>query len=361
MISAMDDGVGLITNTLKKCGLTERTLLFFIGDNGAPLKIHQMDSPLQGDPGGWDGSLNTPLNGEKGMLSEGGMSTPFVVAWPGKIPGGQIYDHPITALDVAATAAAIASISVPQGELDGVNIIPHLTGETKSPPHDALYWRWSAQSAIRENNWKLLRGGEREYLYDLSTDREERHNLASKHPDVADRLRGKLKSWADSLNPPGLALSPMAKTWNDYFDHYLEGKKITAPSTNDENSKDANAETQGWLARNGTLISQAGSMVLTPEKGKAPFIAKSSLKLKSPLAVKIKLMNVEGGPAVVAWRVNGEKDFSTTNRMSFAVPPSNDWQTHEVKIPDSGANVIHLRIQLPNSITKIESILLNSK
>jgi arylsulfatase A-like enzyme len=104
MLSAIDDGVGLITSTLKKHGLTEKTLIFFIGDNGAPLKIHKVDSPLQGDPGGWDGSLNTPLNGEKGMLAEGGMSTPFFIAWPGTIPGGQVYEHPVSALDVAATA-----------------------------------------------------------------------------------------------------------------------------------------------------------------------------------------------------------------------------------------------------------------
>jgi uncharacterized sulfatase len=229
MISAMDDGIGLITATLKKHQLTEKTLIFYIADNGAPLKIHKIDSPLDGDAGGWDGSLNTPLNGEKGMLTEGGIHVPFLIAWPGKIPAGQTYEHPVSALDVAATATAIADLPLKPGELDGTNLIPHLTGEKKDPPHGFLAWRWISQSAIREGRWKLLRGGEREYLYDLSADLEEKHNLASQHPDIAARLRARLTAWCAELDPPGLATGPMARTWTDYFDHYLEGRPMPLP------------------------------------------------------------------------------------------------------------------------------------
>jgi len=228
MLSAVDDGVGLLTATLKKHGLTEKTLLFLIGDNGAPLKITKADEP--GGGAGWDGSLNEPLNGEKGMLAEGGMHTPFVIAWPGTIPAGQTYVHPVSTLDVAATAAALASLPTKPGDFDGVNLLPHLKGVVQNPPHDALYWRWAAQSAIREGNWKLLRGGDREYLYDLGTDLEEKHNLATKHPEIASRLRAKLTAWSAELNPPGLAIGAMAPNWNKYFDHYLEGKTVATSS-----------------------------------------------------------------------------------------------------------------------------------
>ncbi len=236
MLSAVDDGIGLITETLKKHNLTEKTLIFLIGDNGAPLKITMADKPGGGP--GWDGSLNTPLNGEKGMLSEGGMHTPFVVSWPGTIPGGQSYEHPVSALDVAATACAIADIKTQPGDLDGVNLVPHLKGEVKTPPHEFLCWRWGGQSAIREGNWKLLRGGDREYLFNLESDLVEKNNLASKHPEIVQRLRDKLETWSKGLKPPGLAPFPFSAAGIKYFDHYLDGKTTTSePDDEDEDMK----------------------------------------------------------------------------------------------------------------------------
>jgi len=123
-------------------------------------------------------------------------------------------------------------------ELDGVNLIPHLTGEDPAPPHQTLYWRWISQSAIREGDWKLLRGDKREYLYHLAEDKEEKQNLIDQHPELANRLRSKLRTWTQTLKPPGLATKPMVGTWNEYFDYYLEGKpapplpqKFRKPST----------------------------------------------------------------------------------------------------------------------------------
>jgi arylsulfatase A-like enzyme len=358
MLSAIDDGVGLITDTIKECGLTEKTLFFFIGDNGAPLKIHKVDSPLDGDAGGWDGSLNTPLNGEKGMLSEGGMHVPFLIAWPGTIPAGQIYDHPISSLDVAATAAAVASIEVKPNDLDGVNLIPHLKGENTEPPHDALYWRWTAQSAIREGNWKLLRGGEREYLYDLSDDLEEKHNLASKHPEISKRLRAKLNDWGQQLNPAGLALSPMAETWNNYFDFYLEGKEAGALGSK-KGGKSSASPTQDWTARNGTMEKRDGLLKLTPEKGKSLFITRSQMELRAPVTVELTLKAPRSGQASVSWRVDGDKEFLPENRVSFSAKGSDEWQTHKIVLP-AEKTVIHIRVYLPDGAEWIREIKLGA-
>jgi len=220
MLSAVDDGVGRIVATLRRLKLEEDTLIFFLGDNGAPLKITMPDSPLDRDPGGWDGSLNAPLNGEKGMLSEGGIRVPWLVSWKGRIAAGKVRDEPVISLDIAATAAAAAGLDVAPASLDGTDLLPWLAA-AEPPPQRTLFWRWIAQAAVREGRWKLLCGGRREYLFDLTADPGEQHNRLAEHPAIAATLRHKLEAWAATLSPPGLATRPMAPTWERYFDHYL--------------------------------------------------------------------------------------------------------------------------------------------
>lgn len=177
-------------------GQEQNTLIFFIGDNGAPLK-----------PGAWDGSLNAPLIGEKGMLADGGIRTPFVAAWPGTVPAGQTYEHPVIALDVAATANALAGLP-PDERLDGVNLLPFLTGEARGAPHEALYWRWRSQAAVLESPWKLIHLGDHErYLFDVTHPAGElaANNRLGEHPEIAARLEAKLQAWSATLQPPGPA------------------------------------------------------------------------------------------------------------------------------------------------------------
>ncbi|MEM8913156.1 MAG: sulfatase-like hydrolase/transferase, partial [Planctomycetota bacterium] len=223
MISAMDDGVGKLTQALDRAGVADDTLIFVISDNGAPLKIHKLDAPGGGP--GWDGSLNDPMNGEKGMLTEGGIRVPFLVHWKGTIPGGQVYRHPVITLDVAATACQLAGLPA-SDDLDGVNLIPFLTGQRDGPPQRSLYWRWLGQSAIRQGDWKYVRSDERAYLFDLSNDPSETTNLLDQHPDVAARLRRDLTSWAQRQSPPGIwamKSEAMSRQAAKYFDWYVDG------------------------------------------------------------------------------------------------------------------------------------------
>lgn len=224
MLSAVDDGVGQIRGRLRQHGLTDNTLIFFVSDNGAPLKIDMADLPLTDKSGAWDGSRNDPFVGEKGMLTEGGIRVPFIVTWPGTLPAGKLYEHPVISLDIGATAVALAGLS-PIPELDGVNLVPHLTGSDPNPPHDLLYWRFWNQSAVRKGKWKYLQvGGDRRYLFDLSDAQPEKENQIADHPDIAAGLQEALKKWAAEQKTPGVPdkhINPAETTW---YDHYLPGK-----------------------------------------------------------------------------------------------------------------------------------------
>ncbi len=349
MLAAVDDGVGRIMSTLRQYNIEERTLIFFIGDNGAPLKIHKIDAPGGGP--GWDGSLNDPLNGEKGMLCEGGIRVPFVVYWKGRIKGGRDYDHPVISVDVAATAVALAGLPV-DSNLDGVNLIPFLCGQKPGAPHETLYWRWIAQSAVREGKWKYLRGGAREYLFDLDKDREEKRSVLQDYPDIAKRLRVKLAKWASELQPPGIETEQMPAVWEQYFDYYLDGKPAPKPRPN----RVANRATiHGWIARNSTATIKAGSLQVRPAGKSRPFIAIMGLNLPTRIAAVARLKTEQAGTAGFAWRQAGQERFPANQVVTFACRPSTDWQEHCVAIPATN-KVIHIRMLLPAGGADVKSI-----
>lgn len=221
MISSIDDGVGRIMDRLQQYGIDENTLIVFLSDNGAPIKLTMEDITLDYHGGAWDGSKNTPLNGEKGMLSEGGIRVPFLLRWKGTVPGGQVLDTPVISLDISATACNAAGLEKPE-TLDGENLLPLLT-EKKPLPDRALYWRFWEQTAIRKGKWKFLKlGNQQSFLFNLADDPEETANLLKQHPEVATELEQSLRKWADELNPPGVPNSTgqlQEVFWYNHFFH----------------------------------------------------------------------------------------------------------------------------------------------
>ncbi|PLX86333.1 MAG: sulfatase [Desulfuromonas sp.] len=220
MLSAIDDGVGGILDRLEDYGISENTLIFFISDNGAPLWIDKEDLPLHMN--GWDGSVNLPLNGEKGMLLEGGVRVPYLLRWPAEIPGRQIVDKPASTLDVAPTVLAAAGLP-PVSEMDGVDLLPLLNGEAPWPDRP-LFWRFWNQAAVRHGPWKYLHladGGR--FLFDLRSDPAETVNVLKQQPDVAAALATELEAWSSQLKPAGLPddgkLNDQESRW---FGHYLQ-------------------------------------------------------------------------------------------------------------------------------------------
>lgn len=218
-LSAIDDGVGKVVAELRELELENHTLVFFISDNGAPLH-HKIDSPPNTEPGGWDGSLNDPWLGEKGMLAEGGIRVPFIVNWPGHIPPGTIRE-PLSTLDVGATACSLAGIRDGTG-LDGMNLLPVLTGNGSAFQERALFWRWGTQAAVRKGRWKMIRlGTGREMLFDLESDQHEKRDLATTQAEKCRELRTLLANWAEGLSPKGLPnATPSAGEQKWYAEHF---------------------------------------------------------------------------------------------------------------------------------------------
>lgn len=219
MLAAIDDGVGEIVASLEEYGIDDNTIIFFMSDNGAPLAMTKADvKPVSERGRTWDGSLNDPWVGEKGMLTEGALRVPYIVNWKGHVPEGSIYPEPVSTLDASATAAALAGLT--PTDLDGVNLLPYINNPDVKPDR-ALFWKFWRQTAVRRGDWKFLKtGNEGEYLFDMSQDDPEKTNLIDANPQIAAELKQDLTSWAEQLVRPGVPdidLGPSEQAWYEYY------------------------------------------------------------------------------------------------------------------------------------------------
>lgn len=189
VIEEIDWSVGQILDALRAAGIEERTLVLFTSDNGPwlPFNAHS-------------GSAG-PLREGKGTTWEGGVRTPAIFSWPGTVRPRVVTDLG-SALDLFATAAALARVSLPADRvLDSFDLTPALTGTSASPRQELFYYWDSELRAVRRGRYKahfITSGaygeGEprtehaRPLLFDLATDPAERHDLAAAHPDIIQEL-----------------------------------------------------------------------------------------------------------------------------------------------------------------------------
>jgi len=197
MLASMDRNIGRILAAVSNCGLESETLVIFWSDNG-------------GKPTG-NRSRNTPLRGMKGEYYEGGIRVPACMQWPGKVPAGRRYDHAVSTLDVMPTALAAAGGRIqPAWKLDGVDLLPHVDGRKKTPPHQTLFWRQLYHWAVRDTEWKLvkMRHAERPQLFHIAKDISEKDDLFAKRPDVVKRLAAAYARWESGLMKPQWGWQP---------------------------------------------------------------------------------------------------------------------------------------------------------
>jgi arylsulfatase A-like enzyme len=183
MLSALDDGVGRVRETLRHCGIEEDTLVIFLNDNG-----------------GW---TNRPLRGHKGTMYEGAVRVPFLARQPGTVPAGEVVREPVISLDILPTVAAVGGAPLPDDRpIDGVSLLPLLTGRRETLPREYLFWRMGEIGACRHGEWKLIVGKETQELYDLESDPGEKVNLSAARPRVLGELRDAYREWERNMMPP---------------------------------------------------------------------------------------------------------------------------------------------------------------
>ncbi|MBN78367.1 MAG: N-acetylgalactosamine-6-sulfatase [Verrucomicrobiaceae bacterium] len=190
MIEAMDIAIGKVLKSLDDLNITEETLVIFTSDNG---------------PFGGVGDAS-PLRADKGHLYEGGIRVPLIVRWPGKVEAGAVEETPVILTDLHPTILSATGLdfnsTIPN---DGHNLLPLLKGKEKLK-NRAVYWHYPnfafhrdnrLGSAIREGDHKLIHFYDTDSveLYNLKSDIGEKNDLSGKMPQLASRLKNKLKVW----------------------------------------------------------------------------------------------------------------------------------------------------------------------
>jgi len=189
MLAELDAAVGRVLDALDRAGVADDTLVVFFSDNGGPNGA----------------ARNGDLRGFKASTWEGGIRVPFVIRWPGRVQAGTTFDRPVIQLDLFPTVLAATGVAPPpEVSLDGVDLLPALSGQTATPPHERLYWRFGKQWAIREGDWKLVsgRGAEAPILVDLAHDPGETTDLSDREPAVRRALEEAWRRWDEGLEAP---------------------------------------------------------------------------------------------------------------------------------------------------------------
>jgi uncharacterized sulfatase len=192
MIRSLDRGVGEVLRALERNGLDENTIVLFTSDNGGAGYI--------GLP-----EVNRPFRGWKISLFEGGIHVPYFVKWPARISPGTEIEAPVHHFDMYATAAAAAGAPLPEDrKIDGVDLVPYVTGEADGEPHRALFWRSGASRSALVDGWKLNVSDPpgRTWLFDLEADPTEQHDLASERPEKVAELMAAMDAHGSEQAPP---------------------------------------------------------------------------------------------------------------------------------------------------------------
>ena len=195
MIESLDQNVGRVLAALKASGRADDTIVVFTSDNG-----------------GERFAKTWPFNGMKGEVLEGGIRTPLLVRWPGRVARGVTSEQ--VAISMDWTPTFLDAAGVPMGSrapTDGISLMSALR-ESRVVERD-LFWRYKAnsQAALRRGPWKFLRINDTEYLFDVVADPQERGNLREREPERFATLKAAWERWNGGM----LAYTDDSVSWNN--------------------------------------------------------------------------------------------------------------------------------------------------
>jgi arylsulfatase A-like enzyme len=221
MISDLDSYVGRVLAALDAAGVADRTLVVFSSDNGT---THARTPGARFHVGGVDADFfnsTADLRGYKGSLYEGGIRVPMIVRLPGRVKAGQVNDTPCYFADWFPTLCDAANLDAPPA-LDGENLWPMMSGRAEFKRQKPMVWvftEYGGQMAVRIGNFKVIRQGLKTQrpgpweVYDLASDRAEKHNVAAQRSDVIQQAKSILRRDVDEnpifpLTIPELTVGP---------------------------------------------------------------------------------------------------------------------------------------------------------
>ncbi len=212
MIDRLDQNIGRVIGKLVETGRVDDILVMFVSDNGASAEMVNIDDDYgeigtmtrwSSLGGNWANVSNTPFRYFKNYSYEGGINTPLIACWPGKIKPGSISRFPGHFIDIMSTFVDLTGAEYPSEfngmeitPMQGESLLPAIKGERKNRKKP-MYWEWSNGQAMREGDWKLVRWGKEKAwdLYNLSDDPTEINNLAADFPERVRKMDQMFRDW----------------------------------------------------------------------------------------------------------------------------------------------------------------------
>ena len=203
-ITTTDYYMGRILDKLDQLDLTENTIVIFQSDNGhstedAFIKVddHASGYPKGHHYGANGGGGNTgKWIGHKGNFLEGGVRVPAIVSWPARLPKGIARDQAVTIMDWYPSILEWCRVEKPEVELDGCSLQPVIDSAEAPSAHPVIYFQWQQNWAVREGDWKLIKGSS---LHNLADENPEELDYFNEKPEIVEALQARYDAWAEDV------------------------------------------------------------------------------------------------------------------------------------------------------------------